>query len=88
MNILDNKAALSYFKNAGELLKDDLGILKANLGISQFGYAKMFYNNNYFYLSSDLEVIDDYIELENDIIACSDKILQPQNGYDIIIESI
>lgn len=85
MNIMDNKAALPYFKNAGGMLKDDLELLKTNLGISQFGYARLFYNNKYFFLSSDLKVIEDLLSLDDALIAGSDKAMQSQNGYDIIV---
>jgi DNA-binding CsgD family transcriptional regulator len=81
MKTKDQKYALACFKNAGETTKDDLNILKTYLGISQFAYCKMFYNNKYFFISSDPKITDDFVSNTSSNFAQSFKTMQPQKGY-------
>jgi len=85
MNITNNKEALIYFKKLGHELKYDAELLKTYLGIYEFGYLKLFYNNTYFYLSSDQKMIHDFVTWVDDAIIFYDKLLLSNNGYDVIL---
>jgi DNA-binding CsgD family transcriptional regulator len=85
MKITDNKNALAYFKNSVSSLKDDAKLLKSYLGISEFGYLKMFFDNRYFYLSSDPKMVDETIINQKDATIFYDKTSLVHNGYSVLL---
>lgn len=85
MKITDNKDALLYFKNSVSSLKDDAELLKSYLGISEFGYLKMFFDNRYFYLSSDPKMVDECVGNLRDATIFYDKASSVHNGYTTIL---
>jgi DNA-binding CsgD family transcriptional regulator len=81
MKIIENMSLLSYFKKASEPLKDDLLLLKTYLGISEFGYMKMFFDNNFFYLSSDPKMVDDLLQHIDNATIFFEQTLAFNHGY-------
>jgi DNA-binding CsgD family transcriptional regulator len=85
MKIIEQKAAVTYFKNASSALMDDAELLKSYMGISEFGYSKLFHDNKYFYLSSDPRIIDACAEILDDPIIFYDKISLTHNEYTTVL---
>ena len=81
MKVVDNKDALIYFQNIGASLKDDIKLLKTYLGVCEFGYLKMFFDNKYFYVSSDTEMIDAYVKCVTSTAVFYGKTISANNGY-------
>ena len=85
MKIENNKTSLTYFKNVEPVLKDDIELLKSHLGISGFGYLKMFFDNKYFFASSDSKLTDDFVRHANNTVIFCDKALPICKGYNAIV---
>jgi len=85
MKIVGNKTSAIYFKRASNLLKDDSYILKTHLGVSGFGYLKIFFNDKYFFVSNDSNLTDDFIKNAKSTEIFCDKLLQSYRGYDVML---
>lgn len=85
MKIIENKDALAYSQNTSLSLKDDYELLKSQLGISAFGYLKIFCNNKYLYLASDSRLIDLYISNIKETIIFCDRTLAMHHGYEVLL---
>jgi DNA-binding CsgD family transcriptional regulator len=85
VNVIQNKDALAYFKSVSSTLNGDAELLKSYLGISAFGYLKIFYNNKYLYLASDPLMIDLYVNNVKETIVFCDRALAMQNNYIVLL---
>ncbi len=82
---MDNNTGLTYFKSVETSLKDDAYILNTHLGVSGFGYLKMFFDNKYFFVSSDSKLTDDFVKYANNTVIFCDKVLPSCKGYDAML---
>jgi DNA-binding CsgD family transcriptional regulator len=85
MKIIEQESALTYFKNASFILRNDAELLKSYMGVFEFGYSKIFRDNKYFYLSSDPRIIDICGKILEDPIIFYDKASLIHNEYTTVL---